>query len=253
MDEQAKAVQEVAKTTGQAIEAAREVGGFISKFISGTLEQGLGIFEDKLKYLRWERSVRLAKKAEELMAQVGLTTPSRPIPLKLMLPLLQGATLEEDNELQDRWAALLVNAANANFNGEIRRSYAVILEQLTSLDARVLDAIYSLPFENSQHKGIITSGLPNQARIADDSDTEPALPEQAVLLSLSNLARLGCIAPALTWGGGESYNRVNPTVAGKAFVDACRIPPSRLRTGYSESHTTHTDDRDLSRPGLPAE
>ncbi|MFO3723932.1 Abi-alpha family protein [Pseudomonas sp. HLMP] len=225
MDEQAKALQEVAKTTSQAIEAAREVGGFISKFISGSLEQGLGIFEDKLKYLRWERSIRLAQRAEELMAQAGLTTPSRPVPLKLMLPLLQGATLEEDDDIQDRWAALLVNAANENFDGEIRRSYTVILEQLTSLDARVLDAIYSLSFEDSQHTGVITSDLPDQARIAEDSTTESAPPGREVLLSLSNLARLGCITPALTWGGGESYNRINPTIAGKAFVDACRISP----------------------------
>ncbi len=47
MEEESKAVQEVAKTTGKAIDAAREAGGFIARFIVGSLEQGMGIFEDR--------------------------------------------------------------------------------------------------------------------------------------------------------------------------------------------------------------
>ncbi len=52
MDEDAKAIQEVAKAAGKAGVAAREAGGFLSKFIVGPLEQGMGIFEDRLKYMR---------------------------------------------------------------------------------------------------------------------------------------------------------------------------------------------------------
>ena len=44
MEEEAKAVQEVFKTTGKAIDASREFGGFISKFVVGSLETGMGIF-----------------------------------------------------------------------------------------------------------------------------------------------------------------------------------------------------------------
>ncbi|MDM5088395.1 hypothetical protein OB947_05615 [Aeromonas bestiarum] len=50
--EVAKATQEVAKTTSQAITASQEVGSFLSKFISGPLEQYKGIVEDKLRYIR---------------------------------------------------------------------------------------------------------------------------------------------------------------------------------------------------------
>ena len=52
MAEELKAVTEVAKATGKAIDASREVGWFISKFIAGPLKQGMGIIEDKLKYHR---------------------------------------------------------------------------------------------------------------------------------------------------------------------------------------------------------
>ena len=108
----AKATQEVAKTASNAIDAGREMGRFISRIISGSLEQGVGIFEDKLRYTRWERRIRLIKRSEEFMRQQGLTNPNKPIPIKNAVPLLEYATLEEDDNLQDMWARLLVNGTN---------------------------------------------------------------------------------------------------------------------------------------------
>lgn len=213
---------EIAKTTGKAIDAAREAGGFIARFVSGPLEQGMGIFEDRLRYARWERQVRLMQRAQEFLRRLGLDEPTRPVPLKLIIPILQGAGLEDDDDLQDRWAALLVNAANANFHGEVRRSYVAILEQLTPFDAQILDVLYSMSFEACQHAGIVTVGLPRSAHVKVDSEQELSLPSEEVVISLSNLARLGCIRPTMTLGGGESFSRVNPTVAGKAFIEACR-------------------------------
>ncbi|UJW82550.1 Abi-alpha family protein [Hydrogenophaga sp. SL48] len=172
--------------------------------------------------MRWERQIRMMQRSQDFLKLVGLPVPTRPVPLKLLIPIMQGASLEEDDDLQDRWAALLVNAANANFGSEVRRAYVAILEQLNPLDARILDVLYSLPFEDSQHHGIITADLPLHARIKMEKEQELRLPTEDVVISLSNLVRLGCLRPGMTWGGGESYGRVNPTVAGKAFVEACR-------------------------------
>ena len=224
MDKEAKAVQEFAKAGGSAIEAAREAGGFIAKFVAGPLEQGMGIVEDHLRYMRWERQERLMVRAEEFLKLTGQDGPTRRVPLNLAIPLIQGASLEEDDDLQDRWAALLVHAATATFPGEIRRAYASILEQLTPLDARVLDAVYSVPFEECQHDGVVTWELPNAVRAAAPNEQEFANPSEAVTISLSNLTRLGCVRALMTWGGGEHFGRVNPTFAGKAFVEACRVP-----------------------------
>lgn len=226
MEEESKAVQEVAKTTGKAIDAAREAGGFIARFVAGPLEQGIGIFEDRLRYTRWERQIRLMSRAEEFLKQSGLSGPTRAVPLKLAIPLLQGATLEDDDGLQDRWAVLLVNAANASFDTEIGRSFLVILEQMTALEAQILDVLYELPFEQSQHAGILTAELPGSARIKEEkeNENESPLPGEEIVLALSNLARLGCIRPGITWGGGEIFRRVNPTVLGRSFTHACHLP-----------------------------
>ena len=223
-EEDAKAVQEVAKAASNAIDAAREAGGFISRFVAGPLEQGMAIFEDRLKYIRWERQVRLRLRAEELLRQLGLDGPTKAVPLKLAVPLIQAASLEEDDELQDRWAALLANAADAGCSFDIQRSYISILEQLSPLEARILDTIFALPFEASQHDGVITEKLPQEARTAAKKGEEnTGVPSDDVCIALSNLHRLGCIRMGMTFGNGELPTRVNPTLLGRAFVRACSI------------------------------
>lgn len=92
VEETAKATQEIARAAGKVVEAGEKFGTFISKYIQGPLEQGIGIFEDKLKYMRWERQLRLMQRANELIRTSGSTAPSRPIPMKLAVPLFQAAS-----------------------------------------------------------------------------------------------------------------------------------------------------------------
>jgi len=221
-EESAKAVQEVAKTTSNAIDAGKEMGGFISRFVSGTIEQGMGIVEDKLRYIRWERKIRLKLKAEEFLKQQGLTNPNRPIPLKNAVPLLEYATLEEDNYLQDMWARLIVNGTNDSTGINIERSFIEILAQISSLEAQVLETVYSLPFEKTRHVGVVTGKLPVEATIAmKNPGKELKEPSKEIQLSLANLARIGCLRFPLTYGGGEIFTTIKTTLIGKEFVMAC--------------------------------
>ena len=225
----AKATEEVAKTTGKMVDASREAGRFISRFIAGSLEQGMGIFEDKLKYIRWERQVRLMKKANQLLNEIGLSEPNRAIPMKFAIPLLQAASMEEDDDLQNRWVNLLVNAANQNSGVDIQRAYIDILERLTSLEVKILDVIYSLPFATTQHDGIVTGQLPESATAyqrRNSGKEDLKNPSEEVILALGNLARLGCLKVGGSWGGGEIFTHINPTVLGMKFVEACRIKHS---------------------------
>ncbi|MBL8389344.1 MAG: DUF4393 domain-containing protein [Hydrogenophaga sp.] len=223
--EAAKAVQEVAKTTGKAIEVSEKFGGFISKFVTGSLEQAVGIFEDKLKYMRWERQVRYMQRVEQLARDVGLSSPTRVIPLKLAIPLLEAASLEDDDLLQDLWVRLLVNAVDERSHINLQRSYIEILRQLTSLEAKLLQMIYSLPYEQTLHAGIVTGGLPTHvvAHEDDGRDHDPMEPSIEVKLALANLARLGFVVVQKSWGGGEIFKKVNPTLLGMSFVQACTM------------------------------
>jgi len=222
--EPAKAAQEVAKTGGKAIDAGREFGGFIAKFIAGPLEQGMGIFQDKLTYMRWERQVRLMQQAEKYMQSIGMDTPTRPIPLKFALPLIQAASLEDDDDLQDRYAKLLVNAGDEQSVLELRRAYIDILENLTPLEGKILDKIYGLSFEEAGKEGVLTADLPQKAILAKKGlNTERNEPTDEVKLAISNLVRLNCLRFQSTWAGAELLGNVNPTFLGKSFIEACTL------------------------------
>ena len=198
------------------------MGGFISTYISGPLEQVSGLLEDRLRYVRWERQQRLMMKAEEFRIQQGLPLPDKPLPLKNAVPLLFNATLEEDDSLQDMWARLLINGTNKFTGITIERSFIEILAQISYLEARILQAIYELPFEKTQHTGIVTENLPEYAVIAEDTPaTKYKEPTDDVKLALANLTRLGCIKLSDSWGGGEIFSVINPTLLGKELIVAC--------------------------------
>lgn len=227
MVEENKIVEEVAKTTGKAIDAVREFGKFISKYAAGPTEHGFGIIEDKLKYIRWERQLRLMKKSEEFAKSLGFEEPSRLIPLKIFIPLIQSATLEEDDYLQDLWGKLLINFSNENSKVDISRSYVDILERISPLEAKILEKIYSINFEEMQHQGVLTKDLPYKANLTSKNIEESNPEDIDVILAISNLSRLGCLTTSRTYGGGEAFSVVNPTVLGKYFVEACTIKGSK--------------------------
>lgn len=224
-DEEAKAAQEIAKTSGKAIDATREAGDFIAKYIDGPLSAASGILEDKLKIARWERQVRFMVRAREFLGEVGLPEPTRKIALKIAVPLLEAASLEEDDELQDVWAKLFVNAANADSGVEIRRAFLSILEDMGSLEVRILEAIVHAPADldvGQNMEGYVpTAGLPEQyaARGAEGWCPEP---KGETAVTLWNLSRLGCVEPTLTMGG-LSIRTVRPTPLGDALVRACTL------------------------------
>jgi hypothetical protein len=77
----------------------------------------------------------IATRAAEILAERN-STP-REIPLRTLLPLLEGAANEDQADLQERWAALLATAA-AGEPDSVAPLYAHILSQLMPLDARLL-------------------------------------------------------------------------------------------------------------------
>ena len=223
--ETSKAIQEVAKTSGKAIDGIREFCGFIAKYTAGSIQEACGIFEDKLKYARWKNQARLMLKAKKFLKEQGLDAPDKSIPFKLAVPLLQAASLEDDDYLQDMWAKLLVNSATKNSNVDLQRMYIDILERLSPFDAKILEKIYSIPYEEAMHKLIIVSWLPERIEL-DQKKERPSKypqPSEEMKLSLLNLDRLNCLAICISMGGGQIFQAVNQTLLGKNFIAACTI------------------------------
>ena len=100
-----------------------------------------------LAYVRWERTQRLWTRADVFLAENGLDAPTRLLPYKVGVPLIEAASLEEDDDLQDIWARLLANAADAESGVDVQRRFVTILQDFNRLEAQVLSMLASEPEE----------------------------------------------------------------------------------------------------------
>ena len=130
----ADATKAVAETGGKAIEAA---SGFC-RIIKGPVEDLVGILHDQIRFWRAERMLALQDKAQVIMSQRQIAAPTRDLPFNFAMPLLSQASLEEDDDLQDTWAHLLVNAGDASTPMELRTAYVDILKSMSAFDVRNL-------------------------------------------------------------------------------------------------------------------
>lgn len=220
----AKATEATAEVSKEAIQAGRDLG----RFISGPAGEVVGMLRDHLKVVRFERQIRLRERVRHFLSERGMDGPTRTVSLKIGLPLLDHATLEEDDELQDLWARLLVNGGDADSGIEIRRAFVSVLAEMTALDVRNLAAIeQASPLDLREGTvGIWTSKLPDRAVPVSrrERGVYDELPTLEVLTSLSNLERLGCIYSGAELGrvrGVSPVQIVGLTPFGRAFVAAC--------------------------------
>ena len=243
-----KAAQEIAKTTGQGLGIVEKFGTFVSRFLGGPLEQVSGIIEDQLKYKRWERQERLVDRANHFIADRGSPMQFRPVPLNVAIPIFEAASLEEDDDLQDLWARLLVNAADAESDVEVKRRLVSILQDFSPMEVHLLQAINNAPLMKSDSPtkrlpgppdvdgrviarpmkgGVPTKGLPHKYIEPGEEEEDPGLPPEPVQIGLWNLMRLGCIESAGTWDSLVGIRRVNITALGKALINACSASPEK--------------------------
>lgn len=153
------------------------------------------------------RQVRLFKRTQEMLNEMGVEP--RKVPMKLLLPIIQNGSLEEDDELQDKWAALLANNAAGKYTESV---FPEILKQLSPADAYLLkmcfyEALtepqhrfppptYSIPQSIRKWREAVTKSYPKLEGYPTVKPREPvsSIRPPVSELSLGNLIRLGLIS-----------------------------------------------------------
>jgi hypothetical protein len=220
----AKATEATADASKEAIQASRELG----HFIGGPAAELVGMLEDYLKVVRFERQVRrlvrLWGRVRNILTEKGMSGPTRKISLSIGVPLLENATLEEDDDLQEVWARLLVNSADASSGIELRRAFVSVLAEMTARDVQNLAHIELAEKSNAESAstGVWTYELPERAVpfVNGDPERHNREPSPEVAISLSNLDRLGCV---MQWGqiGRSGHQLLIITPFGRALIEAC--------------------------------
>lgn len=135
--------QELIAVSGQlaGIAAAIPFTSIVKRMLGPAADEIAERVRDEVKLYRYGRQLSMLSKAEKLARDAGFTPKA--VPVKLLFGLLEGASLEENEDLHDKWAALLANAANPAAAVPVRPSFMDTLKLLTPDAARLLDAAYA--------------------------------------------------------------------------------------------------------------
>lgn len=193
--EGAKAIQETAKATGKAIDGLRNTGEFFNRVFGSLVEDGVGVVADKLKYYRIEKAALLAVKTEERLRERGIEA-TVPVAPKTAIPLIENATLEDDDELHTLWANLLANAMDPSKAHEVKHIHVSILKEMEPLDVRILSSFANEKLTNHP-RAQFSEVYFDRANVAKGFNVTV----DTVDLSLLNLMRLGCVTPGVISGG----------------------------------------------------
>lgn len=107
-----------------------------------------GLVGDSIKQWRTRRLVTaLAKTKDHLEAQGVSLERAKALPMGELYGIFEGASKTEDLDLTNMWAALLSNAMNPEKDSIIDPTFVRILDNLSGLDARILN--YNLEFQRA--------------------------------------------------------------------------------------------------------
>lgn len=181
----------------ETIEALYKPIESLIKTLAGPAAEEIGLsFRDSVQAWRFKRQVRLFERVKKFCEDAGIKPEA--VKLPLLFDVVEKGSLEEDDELQDMWAALLTTAADPKRESLMSSAFPEVLRQLSKAEATFL---YKL------HLATLSEIPAFNSRPSYDSITD---------VQRDNLKRLG-----LT-DGTHGSNQL--TTFGRAFVQACQIP-----------------------------
>jgi hypothetical protein len=125
--------------TSTALEKGIDVAkGFIDRLVLPPAEELGLLIKDQISLWRFNNQVRILNKAKAVCEKNNVSIKA--IPPKLLCPYLEHASLEDDNELQDKWAILLVNMVDSQQNIQ-NHVFPYILSQLSRDEFKLLESV----------------------------------------------------------------------------------------------------------------
>jgi hypothetical protein len=149
---------------------------FLQKIIGPSVDELGLLFSDNVKLWRLKNQIRNLEKVKKIVEDGKIDI--KQVNLKVLIPYLEGVSLEEDETLQDLWANLFTNYIDTSKNLTIN-VYPNILKQLSTNEVTILR------FLQKNGNKLTTSGYKTNKEINFTSE------------EIANLERLGLIKEVL--------------------------------------------------------
>ncbi|MGI4872068.1 MAG: Abi-alpha family protein [Janthinobacterium lividum] len=192
---------------------------FLAKILGPAADEVGEIGRDYIKGFRAKNIEDRLTGADKLLGEAGIEP--QPVPPKVLVPLLEAASLEDNPLLSEQWECLLANAANPYARAKIDGNLVDILKQINYNQAIMLTVISAMLGKGDasrsyqQMVGFTLSAelVRDNLRIIHEAkpDIVSAVSEEDFYISLDNLARLRLCT--LT---GVSESESSPPASGSA-------------------------------------
>lgn len=194
--------------TKGAKQIVAEARGFLSKLAGPAAEEAGLLFQDRVKLLRFQNQLKILQRAQQMLRNSGLT-PSA-VPFRTLAPILEGAALEDDPVLSEKWACLLANAGAKADSLAKHPAFPRILAEMTPGEAFFLDRL--------SHEG----GKANWAKFREAIAQHFSISHEQVNGYYGNLFRLGVCQ--IIAGPVAKGSDIKLGAFGLLFMKACSPP-----------------------------
>ena len=186
-------------SVGKAVEKATEPIADLVKRLAGPAADEIGLtLQDSVKVYRAKRQYRLFEKLKMFFEKRG--TKPNPVSLKLLLPALDYASVEDDENLHSMWARLVSSAAVPDAKPKPYPAFVECLRQLSKEEAVFFSSFFAdnklkVLGRNSEGSGYPVIGhfgsLEDLYFSANGIADPPRESRTAFIISLENMVRLG--------------------------------------------------------------
>lgn len=196
----------------------KNVGNWLGRLLGPFVDLS-GIASDHLRFYRVKKQLELKEKMQAELEKRGYSEIPGAIDVSFGVPLIEAASLEDNEDLQQLWANLLANAVDPKVENKPKKSFIDILKQMDTFDAKLLKDIYAETIRTG-NKYVFTTFYPERLESSNEEKSEgfDEKPNNEVCLSIENLIRLSLITTAGTWEGSHYHQRVQLSRTGLNFM-----------------------------------
>jgi hypothetical protein len=150
-----------------------------------------GLIADQVKLRRFNNQVNIFTKAQEKLKQNNIN-PQK-VSLKVLAPLIEYSSLEEEENLQDKWSNLISHILGGDKEVVFHQNCITILNRISSEEAKLLDKLHDLLNKNKteRYQNQLKHYNLNKEKHPTMKQTEPKRPEEYSLDSFTfNIVKL---------------------------------------------------------------
>jgi hypothetical protein len=111
----------------------------LTKLAGPAFEELGAVFADNVRVYRVKNLIKTSEKTKRMLQDAGLQP--KPVPSRLLLPILDTCSVEDNDDLQERWAGLLASASQEG--DSLSPSFTETLKQLTPAEAKHYDHVFA--------------------------------------------------------------------------------------------------------------